>query len=195
MIYPNISLLVVLLHLFIKLSNLAESSEDGMNEEEDDASFHSCSSGNNDVGSLAMHVTADSARFPQGNLPPYVVKDPKFRLSWTMMTYGYNTKKNKDKIDYQCCMGIYKCPREGCNFVQNAVAPRKGRANGAKPTNAKGTGVCTDHKLQLEQISSQMCQESSLRKGIGTVISYHKIFRCRSRCGIKICNDSSNRWG
>ena len=68
MIYPNISLLVVLLHLFIKLSNLAESSEDGMNEEEDDASFHSCSSGNNDVGSLAMHVTADSARFPQGNL-------------------------------------------------------------------------------------------------------------------------------
>jgi hypothetical protein len=63
-------------------SNLAES-EDGMNEEEDDSSsFHSCSSGNYAVGSLAMHVTADSARFPQGNLPPYVVKDPNFRLSW-----------------------------------------------------------------------------------------------------------------
>jgi hypothetical protein len=132
-------------------SNLAES-EDGMNEDEDDASFHSCSSGDNDVGSLAMHVTADSARFPQGNLPPYVVQDPKFRLSWTMMTYGYNTKKNNDRIDYQCCMGIYKCPREGCNFVQNAVAPRKGKAKGAKPTNAKGTGVCTDHKLQLEHV-------------------------------------------
>ena len=129
-------------------------SEDGMNEEEDDSSsFHLCSSGNYAVGSLAIHDNADSARFPQGNLPPYVVEDPKFRLSWTMMTYGFDTKKNNDKIEYQCCMGIYKCPREGCKFVQNAVvAPRKGRVNGAKPANAKGSGVCTDHKLQLEHV-------------------------------------------
>jgi len=30
-----------------------------MNEEEDDSSFHSCSSGNNGVGSLAMHDNAE----------------------------------------------------------------------------------------------------------------------------------------
>ena len=46
-------------------SNLAESSEDGMNEEEDDASFHSCSSGNNDVGSLLLTVQGShKAIFP-----------------------------------------------------------------------------------------------------------------------------------
>lgn len=127
-------------------------SEDKMNEVDSDSSFHSCSSGNTVVGSLAMHDNADSARFPQGNLPPYVVKDPMFRLSWTMMTYGRDTKKNKEKVKYQCCMGIYKCPTEGCNFVQNAVAPRTGKANGAKPTHAKGSGMCTKHKLQLEHV-------------------------------------------
>ena len=30
-----------------------------MNEEEDDSSFHSCSSGNNGVGSLVMHDNAE----------------------------------------------------------------------------------------------------------------------------------------
>ena len=110
---------------FDKKFTLTESG-DGMNEKEDDSSFHSPSGGNNVVGSLGLHDNADSVRFPQGNLPPYVVDDPKFRLSWTMMTYGCRTNK-KNKVEYQCCMGIYKCPREGCNFVQSAVAPRKGR--------------------------------------------------------------------
>ena len=135
---------------FDKKFTLTESG-DGMNEKEDDSSFHSPSGGNNVVGSLGLHDNADSVRFPQGNLPPYVVDDPKFRLSWTMMTYGCRTNK-KNKVEYQCCMGIYKCPREGCNFVQSAVAPRKGRVNGAKPTNAKGTGVCSEHNLQLTHV-------------------------------------------
>ena len=54
----------------------------------DDESYQTCSSGHNVVHS-ALFDSADSARFPQGDISPYVVNDPKFRLSWTMMTYGY----------------------------------------------------------------------------------------------------------
>ena len=89
-------------------------------DDEDQHSYQTCSSGHNVVHS-ALFDSADSARFPQGDISPYVVNDPKFRLSWTMMTYGCRTNK-KNKVEYQCCMGIYKCPREGCNFVQSAVA-------------------------------------------------------------------------
>jgi hypothetical protein len=50
----------------------------------DDESYQTCSSGHNVVHS-ALFDSADSARFPQGDISPYVVNDPKFRLSWTMM--------------------------------------------------------------------------------------------------------------
>ena len=54
----------------------------------DDELYQTCSSGHNVVHS-ALFDSADSARFPQGDISPYVVNDPKFRLSWTMLTYGY----------------------------------------------------------------------------------------------------------
>ena len=152
---------------FDKKFTLTESG-DGMNEKEDDSSFHSPSGGNNVVGSLGLHDNADSVRFPQGNLPPYVVDDPKFRLSWTMMTYGHNcVNANGERRLQQFCLGIYKCPSAGCKFVQNAFAPRKNRVKYAKPTKAFGSDKCLIHGLVLVHISCKttctiICSHSSV---------------------------------
>ena len=72
----------------------------------DDESYQTCSSGHNVVHS-ALFDSADSARFPQGDISPYVVNDPKFRLSWTMMTYGHNcVNANGEQRLQQFCLGV-----------------------------------------------------------------------------------------
>jgi hypothetical protein len=89
-------------------------------DDEDQHSYQTCSSGHN-VIHAALFDSADSARFPQGDISPYVVNDHKFRLSWTMMTYGFNCVNAKgERRLQQCCLGIYKCPSTGCKFVRNA---------------------------------------------------------------------------
>ena len=133
----------------------------------DDESYQTCSSGHNVVHS-ALFDSADSARFPQGDISPYVVNDPKFRLSWTMMTYGFNcVNANGERRLQQFCLGIYKCPSAGCKFVQNAVAPRKNRVKYAKPTKAFGSDKCLIHGLVLVHISCKatctiICSHSSV---------------------------------
>ena len=47
-------------------------------DDKDQHSYQTCSSGHNVVHS-ALFDSADSARFPQGDISPYVVNDPKFR--------------------------------------------------------------------------------------------------------------------
>ena len=118
-------------------------------DDEDQHSYQTCSSGHNVVHS-ALFDSADSARFPQGDISPYVVNDPKFRLSWTMMTYGYgHVNANGERRLQQSCLGIYKCPSAGCKFVRNAVAPRKNRVKYAKPTKAFGSDKCLIHGHNL----------------------------------------------
>jgi hypothetical protein len=121
-------------------------------DDEDQHSYQTCSSGHDGVHS-ALFDSADSARFPQCDISPYVVNDPKFRLSWTMMTYGFNcVNANGEQRLQQSCLGIYKCPSTGCKFVQNAVAPRKNRVKYAKPMKAFGSDKCLIHGLVLVHI-------------------------------------------
>ena len=120
--------------------------------DDDDHSYQSCASahGDDDV----LFDCGHTFRFPQGDQPSYVVNDPKFKLSWTMMTYGYGRANSVtgERTLYQCCLGIYKCPQPGCKFVSNAVAPRKNRAKGAQPRKSYGmfgSGQCVLHSVTL----------------------------------------------
>jgi hypothetical protein len=53
--------------------------------DEDDASYKSCISANDTL----LFDNADRARFPQGTLS-YAINHPKFKPSWTMITYALN---------------------------------------------------------------------------------------------------------
>ena len=124
-----------------------------LDDDTDDQSFRSCSNSVIADGvQSALFGSADSARFPQGNTL-YVVNDPTFRLSWTMMTYGFNSANSKgDRTIFQSCLGIYKCPTSGCMFVRSAVAPRNSRAKFAKPMKAFGSDICLVHGALLVHI-------------------------------------------
>jgi len=76
------------------------------NLDEDDHSYKSCASAHED--DEVLFDSAHTARFPQGDQPPYVINDPKFKLSWTMMTYGYGhvNSVTGERMVYQCCLGI-----------------------------------------------------------------------------------------
>ena len=68
-----------------------------VDDDTDEESFLSCS--NNSVSAdgvqeSALFDSAECARFPQGNTS-YIVNDPSFRLSWTMMTYGFGAVNSK----------------------------------------------------------------------------------------------------
>jgi hypothetical protein len=72
--------------------------------DDDEMSYKSCIMEHED--DTMLFDSADTARFPQGDLPPYVINDPEFKLSWTMMTYGYGrpsaNAKNGEGVHYQC---------------------------------------------------------------------------------------------
>ena len=69
--------------------------------DEDDHSYKSCASTQEDDD--VLFDSAHTARFLQGDQPSYVIDDPKFKLSWTTMTYGYGHANsiNGERTPYQ----------------------------------------------------------------------------------------------
>ncbi len=86
-----------------------------LDDDKDDLYFQSCSSVTDGVQS-ALFDSANSARFPQGNISPYVVNDPKFRLSWTLMTYSFGSVNSKVTKNFTNLVLAF-------TSVCNAVAP------------------------------------------------------------------------
>ena len=114
---------------YVKSSVGTEESKLDDDDDDDDISYQSCVSvGHGD--DTVLVDSAHTARFPQGNLAPYVINDPEFKLSWTMMTYGYKYIRKKGEIEFSMA---YKCPTTDCKFVSNALAPIKNKIKFSKP--------------------------------------------------------------
>ena len=132
----------------------------------DDSSFKSCTS-QPQADNLCDYPYC--LRYPNDTVS-FNVSSPSFTTSWSMVTYG------KSKIDgithfYQSCLGIFKCPVNGCNFTQNAATPRNKRKKFRCPDKPRGKQVtCRIHGTRLvHQQCSALVRLSRSPNGITTV--------------------------
>jgi hypothetical protein len=112
---------------------------------DDDSSFHSCTS---EPQADHLYDYPFCHRFPNDS-GVFTVPSPSFTTSWSMLTYS--RKKSKGiGIAYQSCLGIFKCPVNGCKFVRNAAVPREKRRKNQPPDKPVGKqGTCVIHGLKL----------------------------------------------
>jgi len=125
----------------------------GNDDEEDDSDFLSCCNSSFEEDGLFDH--SDLERFPQGTLC-YTVNNGKFSPSWCMLQYSWKSGKGKNKEQryfHHSCLGIYKCPHAGCNFVSNPVHPTNRKKKYALPDKAKGSQLCTKHNCNLVHVA------------------------------------------
>jgi hypothetical protein len=66
--------------MFSQPENKATPSAEELKLDDDENSYKLCSSGHGD-NPLLLFNSADTARFPQGDLSPYAINGPKFKLS------------------------------------------------------------------------------------------------------------------
>ena len=116
--------------------------EDDVN---DDSSFASCTS-QPQADNLSDYPFC--WRFPNDTVS-FAVSSPSFTTSWSMLTYGWKRKGPNVHL-YQSCLGIYRCPVNGCNFTRNAATPTKKRVKFRCPDKPGGKQVtCRIHGNQL----------------------------------------------
>jgi hypothetical protein len=86
--------------MFSPPENMVTPSAEDSKLDDDENSYKLCSIGHGD-NPLLLFDSADTAKFPQEDLSPYVINDPKLKLSWTMMTYGYGRlHSNGERVIY-----------------------------------------------------------------------------------------------
>ena len=91
-------------------------------------------------------------RYPNNNRC-YTVAESNFGLSWANVRYGHKNNKDGRRVDYHSCLGLYKCPVDGCNFTANPTQPKalKGRSlrKGMVPEKPLYQSTCIHHQVQL----------------------------------------------
>lgn len=93
---------------------------------DDDSSFQSCTS---EPQADHLYDYPFCYRFPNDS-GMFTVPSPSFTTSWSMVTYSRKKCKGTGITHlYQSCLGIFKCPVNGCKFVRNAAVPKKRRKN------------------------------------------------------------------
>ena len=144
---------------------------DGNDDEEDCSDFISCCDSSFEEDGLFDHP--DIERFPQGTLC-YTVNNGKFTPSWCMLQYSWKSGKGKNKDQryfHHSCLGIYKCPHPGCNFISNPVHPIHRKKKFALPDKAKGSQLCTKHNCNLVHVACRATM--TLRRTIDTTTVEH----------------------
>jgi hypothetical protein len=132
----------------------------------DDSSFKSC----------ASEPQADNLcdypfcwRFPN-DTNSFKVSSPSFTTSWSMLTYSRKKRHGIAHL-YQSCLGIFKCPVNGCHFMRNSATPRKRRVKFRCPDKPVGKLLtCQTHGIPLvHQQCSALVHLSRSPNGITTV--------------------------
>lgn len=91
-------------------------------------------------------------RYPDKDIC-YTVDDHNFRPSWAYVRYGHKKNKNRRRVAYESCLGLYKCPEDGCNFTANPTQPKAlpGRRirKGMVPEKPLYQSTCIHHGVPL----------------------------------------------
>ena len=98
-----------------------------------------------------LHDQPELHRFCNGDQCFVINDSSKFTPSWSSLSYATNDVKGCPgaKIHYHSCLGIYKCPVDGCSVIANPAQPRYQKVKNRQPDHAKGSGRCPVHNVPL----------------------------------------------
>ena len=99
-----------------------------------------------------LYDAPEIQRFPQGTYC-YEVDLPNFKPSYTGMCFSQHMNhEDNSRFQKMKCLGIYKCPVDGCQFVTPAQIPRKNRNRNREPDKASGQDTCSVHRETLVHV-------------------------------------------